>query len=288
MFNHLKIIVVFLIIVSFIVNFFFVFKLNLNNNIIRDKDQLINDLEDEVSMYTGDIINLMDILIDSKLLLPEDYQQCRLQEPNEQHSHKIAYLTFDDGPSIYTKYFLDILKECDVKATFFVVGKNAERNQEVIIRMDEEGHVIGNHAYSHRLSSLYRTIDNFTKELDYTHDIIYNITGNEPNLFRFPGGSTMVSRKSFDSFVEVLYERGYYYFDWNVSTGDGYPQSTKKVIRNLERGIRDKNTVIILMHDIKKSTLVALPEIIRILREEGYRFATLSEHSYKAQHRETQ
>jgi peptidoglycan-N-acetylglucosamine deacetylase len=285
--NHkTRLVIIFFVMLSLIVNFLFIYIFKNNGKMIKDKNELINELNEDVSRYTDDIKNLMDLLMEGILFSTEEFHQCRYQQPrNENNAIKRAYLTFDDGPSIYTNYFLDVLKMCDVKATFFIVGKNAERYAETVKRMENEGHMVGNHGYSHRLSSMYRSKENFETELERTHQIIYNITGRETNLFRFPGGSSMVSRRKLNKYIESLYERGYYYFDWNVSTGDGFHQSSKGVIRNLERGIIGKNTVVILMHDIKKSTLIALPEVIRILREEGFKISTLNEHTYKAQHR---
>ena len=92
-----------------------------------------------------------------------------LAEEDSKENKKIAYLTFDDGPSrTVTPQILDILAKYDIKATFFVVGKYAEKNPDILRRIYEEGHVIGNHTYSHNYNYIYKNVSNFVRELDAT------------------------------------------------------------------------------------------------------------------------
>ena len=128
---------------------------------------------------------------------------------------KIAYLTFDDGPSRYvTPEILDILDSYNIKATFFVLGKQAEKNPDILKRIYEEGHSIGNHTYSHNYSFIYKNVNNFLYELEKTEEVFKNILGEdfETNLIRFPGGSFGTKKAPFRSFV---LEKGYNYIDWN-------------------------------------------------------------------------
>src|SRR5580765_718578 len=102
---------------------------------------------------------------------------------------KKAYLTFDDGPnSNYTPKILDILKENNIKATFFVCGKNVKKNPEILKRIADEGHLIGNHSYSH---SLLKSIIFFSPEVEKTNNMVKEIVGKTPKFYRAPYGLTM-------------------------------------------------------------------------------------------------
>ncbi|WP_233354745.1 polysaccharide deacetylase family protein [Paenibacillus sp. JZ16] len=106
----------------------------------------------------------------------------------KKQSDKTVYLTFDDGPSDLTLDVLDILKREGIKGTFFVLGKEAETRPEIINRIYEEGHVIGNHTYDHRYDELYGHFQDFWGQIKKTEEIIRLITGERPQLVRAPGG----------------------------------------------------------------------------------------------------
>lgn len=192
---------------------------------------------------------------------------------------KIAYLTFDDGPSRYvTPEILDILDSYNIKATFFVLGKQAEKNPDILKRIYEEGHSIGNHTYSHNYSFIYKNVNNFLYELEKTEEVFKNILGEdfETNLIRFPGGSFGTKKAPFRSFV---LEKGYNYIDWNSLNGDaeGHYIPAKKLVNRFKSTFSNQPVLVILMHDIdaKRTTVEALPAIIDFLIEKGYEFATL-------------
>ena len=192
---------------------------------------------------------------------------------------KIAYLTFDDGPSRYvTPEILDILDSYNIKATFFVLGKQAEKNPDILKRIYEEGHSIGNHTYSHNYSFIYKNVNNFLYELEKTEEVFKNILGEdfETNLIRFPGGSFGTKKAPFRSFV---LEKGYNYIDWNSLNGDaeGHYIPAEKLVNRFKSTFSNQPVLVILMHDIdaKRTTVEALPAIIDFLIEKGYEFATL-------------
>lgn len=192
---------------------------------------------------------------------------------------KLAFLTFDDGPSdTVTPKVLDILKKYEINATFFVVGNLAENNKDLIEREVFEGHSIGNHTYSHNYKSIYSDTSVFINEVDKTQQILKNIIGENYNikLVRFPGGAF---GEKFEPYKQVLEEKGYYYIDWNALNGDAEAQNVpkEKLIDNIKTTTKGKNHVVILMHDgyCKETTAEALPYIIEYLKSQGYEFKAL-------------
>lgn len=197
---------------------------------------------------------------------------------------KIAYLTFDDGPSDNTLKILDILKENNIKATFFVNGNPYRK--EIYQRIINEGHIIGNHTYSHDYAMLYKTVDDFVKDKQKLDDFIYLISGVRPAILRFPGGSNNHVSYQYggtnfmDLLTKYIKQCGIKYFDWNVDSTDAAvaTQDKDKIISEVLKGSNNKKQVIILMHDSKPktTTVLALPAIIKGLKEQGFKFSTLS------------
>ena len=181
---------------------------------------------------------------------------------------KKVYLTFDDGPSIYTKDILDILKRYNVKATFFVTGMNSEQYDDYYQEILDDGHSLGIHTYSHVYNDIYKSLDSFVEDFDKMRNLIREKTGEEITLYRFPGGSgnNVVSPAVRKEIFEWLEKEGIQYFDWNVSSGDAEKQapSAQKIAQNCIDGVKNCNTAIVLLHDAggKKSTIEALPLII--------------------------
>ena len=188
------------------------------------------------------------------------------QHTGQEQIHKV-YLTFDDGPSIYTNDILDILDSYHVKATFFVVGKEGSSAEEALQRIVDEGHTLGMHSYSHAYKELYESMDNFTEDFEQIRDYIYQATGVESVCYRFPGGSSnTVSEIDMQEFIDYLDSQGVEYYDWNVSSGDGgsVQLSTDMLLENCTKDIDTRDTSIILLHDSKEkpTTVEALPAII--------------------------
>ena len=184
----------------------------------------------------------------------------------QEQIHKV-YLTFDDGPSIYTNDILDILDKYQVKATFFVVGREGTDAEEALQRIVEDGHTLGMHSYSHKYKELYESMDSFTRDFEQIRDYVYQATGVESVYYRFPGGSSnTVSEIDMHEFIDYLESRGVEYYDWNVSSGDGGSMklTTDTLLENCTKDIDTRDTSIILLHDSaeKPTTVEALPEII--------------------------
>lgn len=178
---------------------------------------------------------------------------------------KVA-LTFDDGPHpVYTPQLLDGLKERGVHATFFVVGENIPGNEEILKRMDAEGHLIGNHTYSHvKLSELDTA--RACAEVEKTNALICEVTGKEPEFIRPPFGEWKKTMECSLEMIPVL---------WDV---DPLDWTTKNMALVVERVLKDtKPGDIILLHDYYQSSVDAALEIVDALMERGYKFVTVDE-----------
>ena len=195
-------------------------------------------------------------------------------------NEKVAYLTFDDGPTTsITPKVLDILKEENIKATFFVIGKSVDANPEIVKRAYEEGHYIANHTYNHNNSTLYQSSESFIDEIRKTDLAIGNAIGIEnycSHLFRFPNGfmAPLYKSKKKEA-VLLLSEMNYAYIDWNCLNNDSMKKyTTKQLLNNLIESSKNKNTLVILMHDTKdvSDSSLVLKDSISYLKSQGYEF----------------
>ncbi len=199
---------------------------------------------------------------------------------------KQVYITFDDGPSIYTSRILDILKEYNVRATFFVTGTGDrdENLRPLYKRIVEEGHTLGMHSYSHVYSEVYGSVEAFQDDLDKIRNLIYNETAIVPKYYRFPGGSgNTVSALPIENYIPILYSQGIEYYDWNVYSGDANSRiPSKSVIVDTTLSGVDKQVIsVVLFHDTgaKRTTVEALPEILEGLQERGVEFLPFDENA---------
>lgn len=194
-----------------------------------------------------------------------------LTEEKAKENVRKVYLTFDDGPSGNTNRILDILAKYDVKATFFVVGKEEEEYRPLYKRIVEEGHTLAMHSYSHKYQEIYQSVDSFSADLTKLQEFLYKTTGVWCRYCRFPGGSSnTVSRVDMHELITYLDEQDMYYFDWNISSGDASNSyiSSGDIIRNCTAGLYELEEAVILMHDAsdKNSTVEALPGLIETIQ----------------------
>lgn len=222
----------------------------------------------------------------------DNIAQQPLRENEETDDMISVYLTFDDGPSAETNRILDILKEYNVKATFFVIGKTDENSVKAYQRIVEEGHTLGMHSYSHQYAQVYASQEAFENDLTSLQDYLFSITGMESTFYRFPGGSSnKVSKIPMSDLIQCLKERNITYFDWNVSSGDasGTQLSSQTIINNVMNGINGAHkNYVVLFHDsaAKKTTVDALPEIIeQILAMEHTQILPITGDTEPVQHR---
>ena len=206
-------------------------------------------------------------------------------------SDKTIYLTFDDGPSYLTHEILDILKEENVPATFFVTSQQIDKYQNIIKREYTENHTVAIHTATHNYSYIYSSEQNYFNDLNEIRNKVFNIIGEKPRIIRLPGGSSNTISKKYSPGImtritEILTHNDFYYYDWNIDSMDASGcidenQIYNNVITHLKSG-----TNIILMHDspTKMTTVGALRNIIKYGKEGGYTFAKITKKTPQIHH----
>ena len=203
----------------------------------------------------------------------------RVVDPS--NGERVVYLTFDDGPSEYTGKLLDVLEKYGVKATFFVTGYG---DDALIRREFDEGHTVALHTYSHRYDVVYASEAAYFEDLYAVRDRVKQITGMEPKLIRFPGGSSnMISAYYNDGIMSRLVgeveARGFRYVDWNVSSGDAGGAKTANEVFEITTSTLKEGVSIVLQHDTKEFSVEAVERIIKYGMENGYTFLPMTEES---------
>lgn len=180
---------------------------------------------------------------------------------------KIAYLTFDDGPNKYTSQILNILKQKQGKATFFVIGGKASHYPQTMKRLIKEGHYIGLHSMSHDVKRLYTGDPSaLIAEMEQTRSIINRITNLNTHLVRVPYGSMPYLKKNYrDALVSSQYKM----WDWTIDTYDWKSFHNPSAILERVMNQSDEQVEVILMHD-SSVTVKILPKVIDYLKEKGY------------------
>lgn len=216
----------------------------------------------------------------------EVYQETMKEEGKEAETleKKIAFLTFDDGPSKVTEEVLKALKEANAKATFFLIGEQiTEETAPLLRQMVEEGHELGIHTYSHRSDEIYQSADAYVADALKAAERIEEAAGTKPRYFRFPWGSKNKYAKGIkEEIVKRMEEKGYIYFDWNVSGEDSVGRPDMSMIyKNVKKDVLKYNEPVVLLHDsgINKNTAKTLPDILKMLKEAGYEFETVDKRS---------
>ena len=219
-------------------------------------------------------------------------EELRRQKEEEENATGVIFLTFDDGPtSDSTPQILDILKKRDIKATFFILHYD-EHREPLIKREKEEGHTIALHGYSHTYSEVYPSADACLENFRKIKEQVYQTTGTESKIIRFPGGSSnVISKKYCEGVMTELTKRvideGYRYFDWNVDSDDaGHAKTSEKVYQNVTTGIKPGRNNVVLMHDFagNHKTIDALDSIISWGLEQGYVFRRITEETSMVKH----
>ena len=219
--------------------------------------------------------------IEKQAKIPKLTEQGKENIKNIYHTDKkVAYLTFDDGPSNNTHQILDILKQNNIKATFFVLGSQVEIFPETTNRIYNEGHYIANHGYSHKYSEIYQSPEQVLNEFNQCNQIVaktINVPEYNSHLFRFPGGSVGGKYAELKKqAITVLEQNNILHIDWNALTGDSEKVNPTEeyLMDNLQKTTEGKNSLVILMHDAqaKKITAETLPKVIEYLQQQGYSF----------------
>ncbi|WMJ87327.1 polysaccharide deacetylase family protein [Anaerocolumna sp. MB42-C2] len=193
---------------------------------------------------------------------------------------KMAYISFDDGPSYITSDILKTLEDNNAKATFFILGCTITTEGEACLKeMVKQGHTIGIHTYSHNYKDIYSSVEAFLDDFYRDYLLIYETTGIKVNIFRFPWGSYNTYNKRIrNDLIAEMKRRGFTYYDWNISAEDsvGYP-TEYRIKNNILKELDRFNNPIILMHDssVNKITAKTLPDLLKSMKEKGYDFDTL-------------
>lgn len=191
---------------------------------------------------------------------------------------KTLYLTFDDGPSEEnTARVLDILKQRNIKASFFLVGENVEKHPELVRRIAAEGHTIGIHCYSHDYRKLYESVESYVEDFERARKAVFDAAGVDIRIFRFPGGSiNNHNKKVYADIIKEMNDRGYVYYDWNASLEDAAADiQPAQLVANGVQTTLGRNKVILLAHDVVYDTGTILDDLLDSLPE--YEVRPLSE-----------
>jgi len=206
----------------------------------------------------------------------------------ENSNGRTIYLTFDDGPGLYTEKLLDILKKHNVKATFFLTHVYSQY-ESLIKREAKEGHAVAVHSYTHDYGKIYASTDAYWEDFNAMQEVIKAQTGEETKMFRFPGGSSNTVSKNTPGIMTELVkqagEKGLSYFDWNVASGDAANNiSGAEVLQNCKVGVANFKNAVVLCHDVKEYTVNVMDEFITWALSKGYTFAPLTPESDGAHH----
>ena len=235
-------------------NYYITFYKHILNNTIINSDIdtfLIDTRENKVS-----IIN------------PITYEYDIMYNKVIDKENKLIALTFDDGPNYNTNKVLEVLKEYNVSATFFVLGSKIKDNEYILKRIKDEGHEIGNHTYNHKILTRLKE-NNIIEEIESTSNLIYEVTGTYPKLLRPSYGIVNKKVRKLSSYPIII---------WDIDTLDWKYHNSNRIAKRVLNKVSDGD--IVLMHDIYSSTANALKIIIKELKNRGYTFVTVSELFY--------
>ena len=206
------------------------------------------------------------------------------------NGRKVVYLTIDDGPSENTQAVLDILDRYGCKATFFVVGHNPDYFP-MIKEAYDRGHTIGLHTFSHDYAYIYSSQQAYFEDLDAIGGVVRDQIGYVPCFIRFPGGSSNSISKNYtlgimSALVGEVQARGYQYYDWNVSSGDGSDHTADDLVYFATEEASKYENIVLLMHDsaTKQTSVEALPRIIEYYQERGYTFEAIDRTTFVPHH----
>ena len=256
--------------------------INNKNKQIKQLEEKISSQQDTISAINDEIIyyeSLNDNLIQIKQTFFDNALKADQLARSGEADFKVCYLTFDDGPYLLTDTILDILEEKDVLATFFARKRLDEDYIPIYLRERVNGHTIGNHTASHKISKgIYRSNEIFINDIIENRQFIFDMLGVTTDVMRFPGGSYEATYMglSKSKLVNELNDIGYGYVDWTHATGDGGATlSPYEYLHNVIDYTDDDRAIVVLMHDYSKNTAECLPEMIDELSKQGYIFLPL-------------
>ncbi|MDI1356454.1 MAG: polysaccharide deacetylase family protein [bacterium] len=184
-------------------------------------------------------------------------------------AEKVVAITFDDGPGISTENVLNVLKEENAKAGFFLIGKNIEGNELLLKRMQAEGHTIGNHSYTHNFWYDLNTATQFYRDLKQAEEQIERVIGTRPLYFRPPYGVTT------PALARAVKKLNYHTIGWNIRSFDTKLKDPRKVMERIKERLQPGS--IILLHDSMRGAEHVLTDLLQYLKKENYKIVGLEE-----------
>lgn len=185
---------------------------------------------------------------------------------------KVVYLTIDDGPSKYTDTILEILKENDAKATFFMIEGNMKSYTKQVENIAKSENTVGFHSVSHDINKLYSSINSAKNEFDINQKTYKSITGETSTLIRLPFGSKPYTPR--DSY-NALEDAGYKIWDWTLDTED-WKLTSSQILEGLKRYSKKSDNIILLIHE-RKQTVDILDSMLKYLKEQGFEIVAIQE-----------
>lgn len=186
---------------------------------------------------------------------------------NADTNEKIIALTFDDGPHPqFTREVLDVLEEYQATATFFVIGKNIEGNEELLNEIDSKGHIIGNHTFSHSFFIDFKSRESFIDEISRTMATVFKITGRQMRFFRPPYGVTT------PHLANALKDLHYCVIGWNVRSLDTTKEPEEMIFERVKKQL--KPGAVILFHDTSGKTVNVLRQTLNFAQENGFKIVS--------------
>lgn len=251
------------------------------NTLTTDKEKL----SDSLTKQKTDNEKLQNELEETKTAAMPVTSATSSQQAANVSTGKVAYLTFDDGPSDHTLELLNILKQNNVKATFFVIADSEDTpaKRQLMKRIVDDGHTIGVHSYTHKYNYIYKSVDNYNADFTKMYNMIESATGVKPVFMRFPGGTNNTvsinchgGTPIMQTLLTNFLNKGMIPVDWNVGGTDAVtpvPISTK-LVSDVVNGCAGKKKAVILLHDSEphESSVNAVPDIIKQLKAQGYTF----------------
>ncbi len=239
------------------------------------------------------IVANVSLIKETSGILPKEQQQT-----TNDANKKVAYMTFDDGPSKNTEPLIDMLEQLDVNATFFVSGQN-EEYFPLMTKAHSLGNSVAVHTFSHSYKEVYTNLDGYFNDFDKIYQLINQYCGEVPNIFRFPAGSsnTLYKKYGYDELLQEIideaHERGFRYFDWNIDTRDGLAASaisSQTIFDNFLKGYNELEQgvpPVVIMHDssVGENAADGAKLIIEFLKNEGYSFDVLDNCSFDIHHK---
>jgi len=188
---------------------------------------------------------------------------------NSSETEKKIAITFDDGPSVYTLEVLQLLKKHNAKATFFCIGKNIETHPEILKQIIDDGHLVGNHSYSHSKFFDFYNQDKIRKEIIKTDQLLEQFTPGKINFFRPPYGVTTPSIR------RALKVTGHKTIGWNIRSLDGGTKNQELILNRIIKRVSPGG--IVLLHDTGAHSVLVLEQFLQFLQQNNYQVVSIEE-----------